>query len=188
MEKIPFNHAIKILLVTNALILVSGAMLGPIYALFIQRIGGDLLDASLAFGFFSFVAGLTTLWAGRFADKIRDSELIVVFGYAVIGLGFFGYVFVDSLLGLLIVQAIIGFGEAVYSPAFDSLYSKHLMKLKGGSVWGAWESINYFTLALGAVSGGLLVTLFGFNTMFVVMSLMSFASAIYIYFLPRKVL
>jgi len=37
---------LKILLVTNGLILLSGAMIGPIYAIYVKKIGGDLLDAS----------------------------------------------------------------------------------------------------------------------------------------------
>ena len=36
------------LLFTNSLIIVAGAMLGPIYALLVEDIGGGLLDASLA--------------------------------------------------------------------------------------------------------------------------------------------
>ena len=38
-----FNKAIKILLITNGFILIAGAMLGPIYALFVKKIGGDQL-------------------------------------------------------------------------------------------------------------------------------------------------
>ena len=183
-----FNKAIKILLVTNGLTLVAGAMLGPIYALFVEEIGGDLLDASYAFGVFAFVAGVVTLISGRFTDKIEENELILVAGYAIMGIGFFGYIFVNSIFLLLIVQAIIGLGEAIYGPAFDVIYSKHLDKKKAGREWGAWEAINYFTTAFGAVAGGILVTLFGFNIIFVAMGLLCFASAIYILFLPRIVL
>ena len=43
-----FNKAIRLLLLTNGFILLAGAMLGPIYALFVERVGGDLLHASLA--------------------------------------------------------------------------------------------------------------------------------------------
>jgi len=183
-----FNKQIRILLVTNGLILIAGAMLGPIYALFVKRIGGDLLETSYAFGAYALAAGITTLISGKYADKLKENELIVVFGYGIMGLAFFGYTLVDSVWSLLIVQIIIGFGEAIYAPAFDAIYSKHLDGHKSGREWGAWEAINYFTTALGAVTGGFLVTFFGFNTMFVVMGLLSFASAIYIFRLPRRIL
>jgi len=61
MYKFFFNKALRILLVTNALILLAAAMLGPIYALFVKEIGGDLMDASIAGFIFAISAGLVTL-------------------------------------------------------------------------------------------------------------------------------
>lgn len=186
--KIFFNRPLKILLTTNALILFAAAMIGPIYALFVQEIGGDLLDASLAGGVFALAAGLTTLISGRFSDKMKENELVMVLGYLIIGIGFFLYLFVNSMWFLLVIQILIGFGEAIYSPAFDALYSKHLNKEKSGFQWGAWESINYFTMAISAILGGYLVTEFGFKILFIIMSFLCLGSAVYIYLLPRKVL
>lgn len=183
-----FNRALRILLITNGLILIAGAMLGPIYAIFIEQIGGDLLDASYAFAVFAFAAGCTTLISGRFADKVKENELIVVGGYLIMAAGFIGYIFVNSIFALLIVQVIIGLGEAIYSPAFDAVYSKHLDGHRSGREWGAWEAINYFTTAIGAVTGGVLVTWFGFNFMFAMMGGLCVVSALYILLLPRKVL
>jgi MFS family permease len=173
---------------TNGLILVAGAMLGPIYALFVERIGGDLLDASYTFAAFAVTAGVVTLLSGKYSDKMKESEIIVALGYSIMALGFFSYVFVSSLAMLLIVQVVIGLGEAIYAPSFDALYSKHITRGKSGRQWGAWEAINYFTIAIGAVGGGLLVTQFGFNAMFVAMGLLSVFSALFILFLPRDVL
>ena len=183
-----FNKAIRILLVTNGFILIAGAMLGPIYALFVKKIGGDLLDASYAFGVFALAAGTTTLISGKYADRLKENELIIVLGYGILGIGFLGYTLVNSIWSLLVIQIIIGLGEAIYTPAFDAVYSKHLDDHRSGREWGAWEAVNYFTIAFGAVAGGFLVTFFGFNTMFVVMGLLCFVSAIYIFRLPRRIL
>lgn len=188
MPKLYFNKALKILLSTNALILMSGAMLGPIYALFVEQVGGDLMDASIAGGLFALAAGITTLISGKYSDTIKESELIVILGYVIIGFGFFLYIWVNSIIFLFVVQIIIGLGEAIYSPAFDALYSKHLDGHKSGSQWGAWESMNYFTTAVGAILGGGIVTIFGFQTLFIIMSILCFGSAIYIFQLNRKIL
>ena len=160
---------------------MAAAMLGPIYALFVERVGGDLMDASIAGGIFAFVAGLTSLVSGKYSDKIKENELIVVLGYSIMGVGFLLYFWVNSVIFLFVVQAIIGLGEAIYSPAFDAVYSKHLDGHKSGRQWGAWESMNYFTTAIGAVVGGSLVTLFGFQPLFVIMAMLCFSSALYIY-------
>jgi len=96
--------------------------------------------------------------------------------------------FINSVVFLFIVQAIIGLGEAIYSPAFDAVYSKHLDGHKSGRQWGAWEATNYFTTALGAIIGGAIVTLFGFQILFIIMAILCFSSALYIYHLKRNVL
>ena len=163
-------------------------MLAPIYALYVEKIGGDLLDASLTGAIFALASGITTLVAGRYSDKIKENELIVVFGYFMMGIGFLLYIFVNSIMFLFLVQVLIGFSEAIYSPSFDALYSKHLSWRKAGRQWGAWESMNYFTIAIGAGIGGLLVSLFGFTLIFILMATLCFASGIYIFFLPRKAL
>ncbi len=183
-----FNRKIRILLITNGLILVAGAMLGPIYALFVGKIGGSLLDASYAYGVYLFIGGIVAFFSGKYTDKVKENELIIVLGYAIIGVGFLGYIVVNSILSLLIVQVIIGLGEAIYGPAFDAIYTSHLDKKKAGRDWAAWETLNYFTKGLGAVSGGIIVTLFGFNVIFIIMGLLCFGSAIYILLLPRKIL
>ncbi len=186
--KKPFNKAIRILLTTNGFILIASAMLAPIYALFVEEIGGDLLSASYAFAVFAFVAGVTTLFSGKYADKLKNNSRIMVFGYGLIGLGFLGFTLVSSVVGLLIIQVVIGIGHAVYSPAFDAAYSEHLDTRKSGREWGAWEAINYFTAAAGAILGGLFVTLFGFDAMFIIMALLCFMSAAYIFRLPKRIL
>ena len=74
MKKIFLNKALRILLATNAMIIVAAAMLGPIYALFVKDIGGDLLDASIAGGILALVAGITTLTSGKYSDKIKENR------------------------------------------------------------------------------------------------------------------
>jgi MFS family permease len=188
MKRLFFNRALKILLFTNALILVAAAMLGPIYALFVEKVGGDLLDASITGGVFALAAGITTLIAGRYSDKLRMEKLIIAIGYFLIGVSFLLYIFVDSTTSLLFVQVLLGFAEAFYSPAFDSLYSKHICLCKAGREWGMWEAMNYFMAGIGAIIGGFIVAIFGFNGVFALMSLLCFVSVIYICLLPKKVL
>lgn len=180
--------ALRILLATDGLVVFSGAMLGPIYALFVRDIGGDILDTGLGASVFMATAGVVVFLSGRLTDKIKETELVVASGYAIMGIGFFAYTTVDSVGEFLFVQVIIGLGQALCSPAFDALYSKHVDPEKSGSQWGAWESINYFALAFGALAGSTVASIFGFYTLFIVMGSLALLSALYIYLLPRKVL
>ena len=182
------REALKILIVTDGLVLTASAMIGPIYALFVEKIGGSLLDASIAGGIFALVAGITTLISGRYTDKIKEKRLIVAVGYSLLSIGFFLYMFVNSILFLLFVQVLIGFAQAISAPAFDALYSKHVTKTRSGVEWSKWEAVNYFSGAFGAVIGGVIVSIYGFNMLFIVMAFLCFSSAIYLYFLPKKIL
>ena len=188
MKKIFFNKALRILLYTNAMILMAGAMLGPIYAIFIEDIGGDLMDASISGSIFALMAGITTVISGKYSDKIKENELIIALGYLIMGIGFLLYFWVSSVLFLFVVQAVIGLGEAIYSPSFDALYSKHIDGHKFGTLWGAWEAMNYFIAAIGSILGGLLVTFFGFKIIFLIMAILCLTSALYIFQLKRSVL
>ncbi len=179
------NRALKILVYTNSMTLLAAAMLAPIYAIFVEEVGWDLMDASIAGGIFALVAGITTIIAGRWTDKIKEKKLIIILWYIIMGIGFLLYFWVDSVIFLFIVQSIIWLGEAVYSPAFDALFSKNLDKNKSATQWWAWESTFYFTTAIWAVSGGWLVTLFGFQALFVTMAIMCFGSALYLLFLKQ---
>lgn len=186
--KVFANRALRILLSTNAMILLAVTMFGPISAIFVEKIGGDLMDASLAGGIFALAAGLTALVSGKYSDRFKENELIVVVGYAIMGVGFMLYMSVDSVISLFIVQIIVGLGQAIYSPAFDAVYSKHLNQSRSGSQWGAWESVNYFTTAAGAIIGGGVVTFLGFRMLFLIMAILCFGSALYIFRLKRSVL
>lgn len=175
-------------MITDGIILFAGAMFGPIYALFVEKIGGDLMDASFAFAVFSVTAGIVTIISGRYSDKIKETKNIIVIGYLIMAIGFFGYIFVNSLWSLLIIQVVVGLGEAIYFPAYDAVYSENLSVNKLGRGWAAWEAISYFMAAIGAVAGGFLVSIFGFDAMFIIVSILCLISSIYIFLLPKRVL
>ncbi len=182
-----FNHSLKILVGTNAIILTAAAMLGPIYALFIEEIGGDLMDAAIAGAIFALAAGVTTLISGKYADHI-EKKRIVAFGYLLMALGFFLLAWAQSIYTLFAIQALIGLGEAIYSPPFDALYSNHLDAHKQGRQWSIWESTNYFTMVIGALIGGYIATELGFSALFYTMAALCSVSAIYLLVLPKRIL
>ena len=182
------NPTLRILLSGSALVHLSSAMLGPIYALFVKDIGGSLLDASAAGTTYAISAGIIILLFGKLSDNVRQPKYILMAGYIILGCGFLLYTTVSSMLTLLLVQIVVGFGEALYSPAFDKLYSEHLDKGKSGTEWGFWEAMYYFTTALGAFLGGFLVYYYGFTVLFVTMAMLCFCSATYIHFASKKIL
>lgn len=157
------NALRKILLLSDAFFLLAGGLLGPIYALYVQKIGGDLLDASSSFALFMVTAGVVVFLLGLWEDKARHQKKFVIGGYGIAMIGSAGYLLVTSTFGLLVVQVILGFAVAMKDPAYDALFSgsqKHL-----ALAWGEWEAVDYFALGIGAFVGGLIATQFGFTVL-----------------------
>ncbi len=176
------------MLVNNGIILFVAGLLTPLYAIYVEEIGGKIIDASIAASVLPFAAAITVVIAGYIADKTDEDVMIMVIGSLLITLGFFLYLFTHSMTLVIINQALIGIGEAIYAPAFDSVYSLHLNKRKAGRQWGAWEAMRFITLSLSALVGGFIVVQFGFQTLFFIMTIASLLNLIYLFLYGREII
>lgn len=174
----------RILLVSDAFFLLSGALLGPIYALFVEKIGGDLFDASWTFAIFMLTAGAVVLLLGLWEDRAKHQRKFVIAGYAIAMLGYFGYLFVGSTLSLFLVQIVLGLAVALKDPAYDALFSKSDTKHLA-LAWGEWEAVDYFAWGGGALIGGLIAQNFGFQVLLWCMFILSVFSFLASLFLLR---
>jgi hypothetical protein len=163
------NQKLGILLAASAMFTTACGLIGPIYAVFVENIGGDILTAGTTYGLYSIVAGVMIFLISRWEDHVKHQEKLVVIGYAVAGIGFLGYIFIRTPIELFIVQMIFGFSEAIKTPAYDGLYSKFLDRGKFISEWGMWESMYYIVTAASAGVGALIAEVFGFRTLFMIM-------------------
>jgi len=181
--------ALRILLITDGLFLLASAMIGPIYAIFVEEIGGDILTAGASFAVFSLVLGLLILMMGKIEDVVlKETELWICAGYFIIAFGFFGYLLIKTPVHLFFIQAILAIGVAVESPAFCAVYSRHLDKKRTAFQWGAWDATHNLTAALGALIGSAIAAFLGFNILFILMGCLALLSCLIILFLPRRVL
>jgi len=169
-------------LVTDAFYMLAGAVIAPIYALFVKDIGGDLLDASLTFTVYMITAGVVVLLLGLWEDKAKHQTKFVIAGYGIGAIGYLGYLFVNSAGSLFIVQAVLGLSAALKDPAYDALFSnsggKHL-----ALAWGEWEAVDYIALGIGAFAGGFIAQEFGFQALLVIMfafSVGSFSTSLFL--------
>ncbi|MBU2639985.1 MAG: hypothetical protein KKG75_04770, partial [Nanoarchaeota archaeon] len=74
------DKELKILLMTSALFILAGGLFGPIYAVFVEEIGGDLLTAGAAYSVFAIVTGGIIFFLAKWEDKVKHQEKLVVFG------------------------------------------------------------------------------------------------------------
>ena len=144
-------------------------MLGPLYAVFAGRIGGDILDITGAWAAYLVVAGILSIVIGRYArDKLKLQHWMMI-GYGLNTVGTFGYLFVFTPLSLFIVQIVLGIASALASPTWDALYSNYGSKKRAGINWGLAEGSPQIVVGIAILLGGLIVTYAGFSILFLIM-------------------
>lgn len=73
----------------------------------------------------------------------------------------------------MVLQVLLGIGEALGTPAFDAIFAEHLDKDKHIADYADWKIVEKIMLAFATAIGGLIVTKFGFNCLFLTMSLIT---------------
>jgi MFS family permease len=167
------HQGIRLLLTVSIFSTSAFGLLGPLYAVFVEHIGGDILDIGIAYAAFMVATGVFLLVMSWLEDKYKKENMIVL-GYFLGFLGIFGYIFVVDKIGLLAVQVVLGIAAAVNTPAYDALYSKFLDRGKESWEWGLWEAQAYIIGGIAAVSGALILEAYGFRTLFLIMAVFAF--------------
>lgn len=163
----------KLFLLMISFFILATQMFGPIYAIFVKEIGGDILEAGTAWAIFLLVSGFGIFIMGKVEDRIKKDKMFMLIGSVLTCIGLLGYFFVSNIAQLFFVQVIMGFAVMVITPARDSFYTHYLEKGKFASEWAAWESSWYIMGGIAAVLGAFIANRFGFKTLFLVMFAMS---------------
>lgn len=180
------NRNIKILLYGANIWYFGEGMLGPLFAVFTERVGGDILDITWAWATYLILAGLLTIVVGKITDKYDNAEKVMVFGYALNALFTFGYLFVSAPWHLFVVQAGLGIAAAMASPTWDALYAKHEDRKHGGFQWGLAGGEAQIITGIAIVIGGYIVSLASFTALFLTMGIIQVNATIHQALILRK--
>jgi len=173
------NRYIKILLYGGNIWYFGEGMLGPLFAVFTERVGGDILDISWAWATYLILAGVLYIVVGKITDKYDNAEKTMVLGYALNALFTFSYIFVSTPWHLFVVQAGLGIAAAMATPTWDALYAKHEDRKHGGFQWGLAGGEAQIITGIAIVVGGYIVSLVSFNALFLTMGIIQVIATIY---------
>jgi MFS-type transporter involved in bile tolerance (Atg22 family) len=166
-----FNKTIRALLFADITWFFGSGLLGPLFAVFAEKIGGDVFEISLAWAAYLIVLGVLTIYIGKISDKKINKKKLLFFGFLLNAILTFGYLFVSNTLGLLFVQAGLGIAEAFATPTWNALYSEHENKKKDGLEWGMADGLSLFFSGIAIICGGLIVTYSSFSVLFIIMGI-----------------
>lgn len=182
------NRALRLLFYTNALFVFAAMLLGPLYAVYVQKIGGGVMAVSISSAAFYISSTVALILVSKYGDKYKEKEVLLVISWLIRGLCFLSLIFVNSVLGLVLVQVVFGLGEALGTPTFNALFAEHVDRKHEVMEYSDWSIISNIVTALSVIVGGLVVSSFGFSFLFVMIGIMCFASGIWVYLSPRNLL
>ncbi len=178
------NSALRIFLVAETILFFSTGMLGPIYAVFVEEIGGDILTAGASWSIFMILSGIGLIIAGRAVDKKGNEKPFIIVGYSLEALGFLGYVFVTTPLHLFAVQILLGISAAINYPSREAWFTKFLDKGKFGTQWATWEALYSITAGVASLVGAVIASIYGFKIMFISMFFIALCALVVVTKIP----
>lgn len=163
------NTLFKILVTSYSFSVFSEAVILPIYAVFVQGIGGDLLDASGAMAVFLITQGLFTIVTHRISWIHQYRIPVMICGWALWVFGIAMYLTVSNVATLFMTQVFIALGAAIADPIFDEELSRHMDHKNEEFEWGFFEGSQSIIQGVAALVGGLIVSFFSFKILIYVM-------------------
>lgn len=169
----------KILLWGNVLWISGAGMLGPLFAVFAEKIGGNILEISSAYATYLIITGIGIVVVGKLGDKVGYTHLMIA-GYGLNALATFGYLLVDSTAELFFVQILLGIAFALSNPTWSALYDMYSGDdTADGYIWGLSAGTGHVVSGIALVIGGFIISAYSFETLFVVMGSILTVSTIY---------
>lgn len=166
-----FNKVERNLLYASMLWYLSDGLLGPFFALYSEKIGGDILDISYALAIYYVVAGILYVYVGKIIDKYHNEKKIMVLGYALNAIITFLYIFVSSPFQLLLLQVGFGITAAMATPTWNKIFAENESKKQGGILWGLADGSANIIMGIGVLLGGLIIKFGSFELLFFLMGL-----------------
>lgn len=180
------HRNIKLLLTASILIHAGANLLAPIYAIYIEKIGGTLLDAGIAVGIYAILKGVFYFILDRLNENKYSKRLMMFSGYSIMGLGYLAYTFAEIPMHVFIIQGIISLGETIINPSWSAIIAISLEKGKERHIYSHFYGYRALFEGIAAICGGLFAMNFGFDTLFLLMTLFAFSSGILSIFVNEK--
>lgn len=173
-----FSRTTKILLLGANIWYFGEGMMGPLFAVFAEKVGGDILDITWAWATYLIITGIMYILVGRLLNGKPYKEKIMVLGYALNAIFTFSYLYVSSPVQLFMVQAGLGISEAIGTPAWDSLYAKNLSEDMDAYAWGLSTGQSQIVTGVAFGIGGLITHFISFRVLFITMGMIQLAATV----------
>ncbi len=182
------NKSLKILFLYNGIFVFAGSLFGPLYAVYVGLLDSNILLVSITWSAFLIATVTFTFAISRFGDRVKEKEHLLMAGFLVRALAWFLFIFTGDIATLILLQILLGLGEALGTPAFDAIMAEHLGRGGHIRIYADWKLILNSMTGVGTLIGGVIAANYGFTWLFVAMSILAMAAFVGIALQPRKLL
>lgn len=175
------NKVSKYLLLASFVGTFAEQMITPLYGMFVNKIGGSVLDAGIGYAIFAILTGLVIIGTSKIKFFNNNLELLVFLGFTIASIGDFCYFFVHNSVGLFLVQATNGLSVGLLNPAWEALYTKDGEDGKEHEAWSFYGGGINISTGIASLVGAGLVYLFSFKTMFIITAVINMLAIRYSY-------
>lgn len=172
------NKYLKILFISNSLFVLGGNLLGPLYGIYAKQLGGTVLTISISWACLVGASTITYFILMKYYRGVHNPSHLLVAGYGIRAISWASIVFITDISQLFIIQALIGFGEAIGTLGFDVVFAEHLDKNRHVFDYAEWKVIENIVVLTSTLAGGFVVKYLGFQYLFGIMSLLATGAAI----------
>ncbi|MBI2628108.1 MAG: MFS transporter [Candidatus Niyogibacteria bacterium] len=183
------SKVVKIMVLSDFVFNSALGSFGPVFAIFLtdKITGGNAEVVGFSVAVYWVVKSIFQLPIARFLDKTdgeKDDFYALFTGYILASISVFLFIFAKTPLHIYLIQAFFGIVMAIAVPAWYGIFTRHIDDDKTSFEWSLESvfSVGLATAISGAI-GGIIVTKFGFNVLFVCASAFSFLSAFSLLFL-----
>lgn len=166
-----FSKINRILLIASGLWFFGEGLFGPLFAVFTEKIGGDILDVTWAWSIYSVSLGLLYFLTGKLINRSKYKEEVMVLGYLLNTLFTFSYILVHNSTQLFIVQIGLAIAESLSTPTWDSIFAKNMDDPGDTQLWGIAGGQSHFFSGIAIAIGGLITYYISFNALFIIMGI-----------------
>lgn len=171
------NTKIKLLLIANFVNNFAYSFFPPLFALFVAKIDASPAMVGIAWGVNMFTIGVMILLFGRYENKIQNQDKLMIYGYVLMAAGALSYLLVHNIWQLFAVQFFNAIGVGMLIPAWRTIFTKGEDKDKITLEWSWADASLRFSIATGAIAGGLILKYGDFRDLFILMAAVELIAA-----------
>jgi MFS family permease len=189
-KDIKINRIIRALVMVDLFLWGGWGIVNPIMGLFIvgRIAGATILTVGIASAMYWIVKALFQIPAALYLDKgegdNRDFKSLVC-GLVLAGFAALMFPLASTTVGLYFAVFLQAIAYGLYSPAWSAIFSRHLDKDHYAFDWSLDSTTIGIVSGIAALVGGTLANFFGFDAVFILTGIFSFASALVLLFLPK---